>query len=389
MSTPVPQADTAFDLSAVRTGQPVASAGLSRWSEELAYLLGYNLHVVGGAQIPARTAGRTSLTGLTYRARVPYARSPGAQVARVCVELAPSDETETQQITVTLPTGAAWVDAQGLDGTVDFPNPPKGRTVGQELVGWVDVSGVDETDLTLSFVFKTAPAATKGAGLRRVQVAEVPLASLNPVASEPVLDGASVRPGRLVVDGSASTADGMRRVIYLLDRARAEMRQHFCLAGVESTDTNGAATTPHWHREASSYGAIDWCWAGGSGDLAIYLHPRKLYDSTASTTWKLVVRYRTSNGAACSLRLYAEAGTLSTTTHAWTAASAATPQDVALPGTSGTWAWVSADVTLPGDFDEDSAGVAGHLVRVWFEAKGPGSGQLLSLATIGGIENGS
>ena len=386
MSTPVPQSDTAFDLSAVRTGQPVVRGGLSRWSESLAFLLGHTLHVIGCASFPARAAGRTSLIGLTYWVRVLYCRSPGAQVIRVCCELAPDDESETQTINVTLPTGATWIDAHGLDGSVDFPNPPLGRTSGQEIVGWADVSGVSVGDLTLSVVCKVTPAATKGTGLRRLSVTEVPLASLDPVASEPVLDGASVRPGRLVIDGSASTASGSQRTIYLLDRARAEMRQHLAWCGIESGDTNGAATTPHWAREASSYGAIDWGWSSGSGDVVLYAHPRKLYSPAVGVPYKLRVRYRTSDATSCGVKLWTQAGTVDTTTGVWTGASTATSTTLTLSGTSGAWAWDSKDVTLPADYDENSSGVAGHLVRVWLEAKGPGTGQLLSLATVGLIE---
>lgn len=391
MSTPVPQTESAFDIAGVRTGQPVVSAGFSRISAELAFLLGYDLHDCGGAQPQKRPAGRTSLVGLTFTVRVPYARSPGAQVVRVAVELNPSDEDETQTLTVTLPTGATWLDAQGLDGTVNFPNPPLGRPIGQELVGWADVSAVTVGDLDLNFAFKCTPAATKAGGIRRCAVVEVPLAALNNVSTEPVLDGASVRPGRLVIDGGSGTTDGTQRIFHLLDNARASMRQHVCLAGIESADVTAAAVTPHWYRETATYGAINWLHTSGSYDVVLYVHPRKLYGTTASTTWYFVVRYRTSNGTACGVKLYAEGGTIDSTTRAWTAASAASAQTLSLAGTSGSWAWATVAVTLPGDSAEDdnptTPTVYGHMVKVWFEAKGPGAGQLLSLATLGLLEN--
>jgi hypothetical protein len=46
------------------------------------------------------------------------------------------------------------------------------------------------------------------------------------------------------------------------------------------------------------------------------------------------------------------------------------------------WAWESQSASLPVD------GTDG-LVRVYFEAQGPGTGQLLSLATLGLLGNDS
>lgn len=379
MTTPVAQAATAYDLRGVRTAAPVASGGLSRWSEDLSFTLGHNLHVCGGASILPRPAGRTALQGLAYTVRIPYARSPGAQVVRVSVELAPSDDPDTQTVTIALPAGATWLDAGGLDGSVLWPNPPLGRTVGEELAGWVDVSGVTVGDLTLAFGFAGAPTANKGQGIRRCHVVEVPLAALDNAVGEPVLDGASVRPGRLIVDGGAGSTAGTQRLWHLLDAGRASDRRHWCLAGVESADATGAATTPHWYRETGAYGALTWLYAGGAHDPAHYLRVRDLYATTTATTWQLVVRYRTSNATACGLKLYAEGGSISGL-YAWTPAAAAVAQTLALPGTAGAWAWATMSVTLPGD------GTDG-LVRLTWEAKGPGAGQLLSIATLALIEN--
>lgn len=379
MTTPVSQAATAFDLSGVRTGKPVVSAGLTRWSSDLSFLLGHNLHVCGGATILERPAGHTSLVGLLFSVVVPYARSPGAQVVRVSVELAPSDDDDTQTIVTTLPTGAVWIDAAGLDGSVNFPIPPLGRASGEEFVGWVDVSAVTVGDLSLSFAFKGTPTGSKAPGIRRCQVVEVPLSALDNVGTEPVLNASGLRPGRLVIDGSAATVNGTQRVFELLDQARGGMRQHFCLSGVESADANVAAQTPHWHREANSYGALAWLHPTGTRDPSWYLTPRNLYGTTASTAWRFVVRYRTSNGTTCGVKLYAEGGSIDAATHTWVPAGAAVAQTLSLSGTSGVWSWASNNVTLPGDGTD-------RLVKVWFEAKGPGAGQLLSLSCLGLIE---
>lgn len=376
MSTPVSSVSTTFNLGGVQTEKPVVSGGWSRWSEELSFLLGHDLHNVGGAHITWRPAGRTSLLGLTTTVRIPYCRSPGAHIVRVLATLHQSDERTSQTITVTLPTGATWLDAQGLDGSFNFPNSPTGRTNPEELVGWVDVSGVDETDLTLEFAFKSTPLDAKAVGIQRCSVVEVPRAAFPSTATEPVLDAASTRPGRLVVEGGSGVTSGGERMFYELDRARAEMREHFCFAGVESSDATAAAVTPHWYRETASYGAIDFL---QQHDVVLFLRPRRLYRGDVATAWRLRIRYRTSNGTACALKLYAEAGTISGTTYLWTAGVAAVAQTVALAGTTGVWAWVDANVTIPGDATDQT-------VKVWFEAQGPGAAQLLSIATIALIE---
>lgn len=376
MTTPVSQVATTFDLGGVRTAQPVVSGGWSRWSEELSFLLGHDLHNAGGAHITARPLGRTSLLGLTYTVRIPYCRSPGAHIVRLVVTLHQSDERTSQTIAVTLPTGATWLDAQGLDGTFAFPNSPTGRTNSEEFVGWVDVSGVDETDLALEFAFKCTPADSKAVGIQRCNVLEVPRAAFPLSATEPVFDAASTRPGRLVVEGGPLVTSGGERVFYELDRARAEMRQHFCFAGVESADATLAAVTPHWNRETASYGAVDWL---QQRDVELFLRPRKLYRGNVSTAWRLRVRYRSSNATTCGLKLYVEAGTIDPTSFIWVPGVAAVAQTVSLAGTSGAWAWKDVNVTVPGDASD-------QIVKVRFEAKGPGAGQLLSLATIGLIE---
>lgn len=371
MSTPVPQAASAFALSAVRTGRPVVSGGLARLVDELAFLVGHNVHKCGECHIPARPAGRTVLDGLAHRAQVPWSRSPGVHVVRVTVELHASNElADSQTIAVSLPTGAAWIDDGGLDGTTALYNPPRGRTAPREIVGWCDVSGCTAGSLTDVWQFEVTPTA-KGAGLKRATITEVPLAAFEPGTGEPCLDAAAIRSGRLVTD------DWTQRVYVCLDAARAGYRQHWLLSGLESDDATGAATTPHWSREAATSGALDWLATSGSSDPSWYLTPRMLYGAAVSGTWQSRTRYRVSNGTACELTLSAEAGTI--TAGAWVGAgSGVVTHTITLPGTSGAWAWLDQAVTLPVD---------GPMVRITVAAKGPGVGQLLSLSALGLIEN--
>jgi hypothetical protein len=162
-------------------------------------------------------------------------------------------------------------------------------------------------------------------------------------------------------------------VFTVMKAGRAGYRQHWCVSGLESDDVTGAGSTPHWSREASTLGAIDWL---GATDPAWYFAPRALYGTATSGSWQARVRYRTSNSTACELRIYVEAGDI--TAAAWVGAgSGVVTHTVTLPGTSGSWAWLDQAVTIPVD---------GPLVRVTSEAKGPGSGQLLSLGCLALVE---
>lgn len=372
MSTPVPQSPTTFAFAGVRVAQPVVSGGLARLSDELAFLLGHNVHVAGEAVVHDRPAGRTPMKGLAHTVWVPYARSPGAKTIRVTCELHPGSEDDgTQTLTGILPTGAAWLSggAGGLDGSVTFRNPALGLSAPQEIVGYADVSALDPTDLTFAVGMASSPNS-KGYGIRRLHVAEVPVASLPISAAGMGWDAAATRPGRLVIDGGASSPRGMQRLYHLLDQARSNVRQHLVIADMQSGDVNTTGTTPHWHRWQSSAGPINWL---GASDPHWYLTPRDLY-AGASTTWQLVTRYRTSNGVNCRLDCYLEAGTI--VANAWVPTASASAQSVMLPSTSNVWAWANGAVTMP----------AGALVRVWFDAVGPGSGELLAFQSLAFLE---
>jgi len=382
MASPVSQAPTAFALANVRTGRAVVSGGFSRWADEVSFLVGHNVHKAGDVFVHPRGAGRTTLEGLAYSVHVPYSRSAGAQVVRVAVELHTSDEiADSQTVTAKLPSGAAWIDAGGLDGSRALYNPPRGRTAPTEYVGWLDISGCTVGALADVLTLACTPT-TKGAGVRRVSVVEVPLGSLAIDATEPGWDAAAARPGRLVIDGGASSPRGVQRLFHCLDNARANWRKHLLIGDIESSNTAGYGSTPHWSRMANSSGAIDWLLGSGAADPRWYLQTRRLYGAAGSatpTSWRWRVRYRTSNSTDCNIDLITRGGSIASRAFVG-AAAGETTQSLLLPGTSGAWAWASTDVTLPGD------GTDG-LVRVRFEAAGPGTGQLLSLACLGLLEN--
>lgn len=371
MSTPVPQSASAFALSTVRTGQPVATGGLARLSEEGAFVAGHVVHKAGEAWLPKRPAGRTVLEGLAHRVQLPWSRSSSVVVVRLCVELHPSNElADSQTIAIALPSGAVMIDDGGMDGTTTLYNPPRGRTVPRELVALISVSGCTVGALADVFELTVTPT-TKGAGVKRAALVEVPLAAFAVGSGEPCLDGAAVRAGRLVVDGT------MQQVFNVLDAGRANYRQHWLLSGLESDDTTGAGSTPHWSRESSTSGPLDWLATSGATDPAWYFVPRALYGSAVSGNWQARVRYRTSNATACQIVLAFEAGDI--TSGAWVGAgSGVITSSITLLGTSGAWAWVDQAAVIPVD---------GPLVRVSVDsAKGPGAGQLLSIGCVALIE---
>lgn len=375
MTTPVPQITSAFDLDPVQVGKPVSSGGFSRWAEELAFLLGHNVHKVADVTIPKRLAPRAQLQGLGYSVPIVYARSPGARVLRVGVELWPSDELgDSQTVDVTLPSGAAWLDAGGLDGTVAHYNPPAGRTQPRELVGWVDVSGVTVGDLG-TWLAVTGTPTSKGEGVRRVTVCEVPLAAIDLTASEPGWDQAATRPGRLVIDGGASSPRGVQRLFYLSDLARRKWKKHLWVGGLESANASTSTSlTPHWHRAAATLGPIDFL---QGRDPGFYLVPRDLHQDGATTLWKLFVRYR-SGSTSTDVGVYFDEGAIAS--GAWVSSTLHARQALTLPGTSGVWTWASTSVTVPalsGGF---------YLFRVSFDATGPGGSELLCLAALGLVE---
>ena len=71
MTNPVSQCASSFDLDPVQVGKPVSSGGLSRWAEELAFLLGHNVHKIAEVTLPKRIAPRTpSLARRSYSASI-------------------------------------------------------------------------------------------------------------------------------------------------------------------------------------------------------------------------------------------------------------------------------------------------------------------------------
>lgn len=382
MSNPVSPNPTGFSLVAVQVDNPVGAASVGRLAEECSFHGGYNVHVVGTANVHERTAPRALLANIgNYAIPFAYYRSPGAQVLAVVVCLAapsiayiPTGDTLT--LTVTVPNGATWLAANGLDGSRSFLYPPSNRVAQTEIVGYLDVSGVAPGAPTFVYIRCTSTASSGAISrmISRVQLTEVPLVHSNVSTdpTEPHLEQAwTLHPNR-IIDGGADSPRGFQRLAHLMDTYRLGFIKHFQLPGTESATSGDTATTPHWHRSqtASGYGPLEWAYnTAGCPDPAWRFTTRDLYGAGApAQDWDMWVRYKTtSNTLPASLRLLV----------AGVGGAAAVAQDLALPATGGQWAWATRRVSVP----TDGTGGLTEAV-VWADS---GSTTATDLLYVGGV----
>lgn len=305
MSTVAPKHPSRFTLANVRTAQPVNVASMSRIVEDAAYLTGSAVQEAGGAIVWPRPTGRLALETQDYTVALSYVPSRAGKVLRVSVELYPAtldvtNPTQTIQVSVTLPSGAAWIDANGLDGSVDIEAPPPGRITYNVRSGWVDVSGMTAGTLAWFLVNVTRTSVPSFPGLSRVYLADAPLADFDPTAApttEYALNAAGALAGKRLEDGGASADFGLERVWTMLDAARTGWFKVFQLAGIEGADTDGPTATPYWYVTGNTWNPVDflhWNGSGGPRSVQWYIQPRMMVPSTGAS-WDWVVRYRTQD----------------------------------------------------------------------------------------------
>lgn len=373
MPTPVNQVPTNFTLAQVQVSNPISSAHLLRLAEECSFNGGHNLHVVASVNVHNRAPARVQLFNMTqYSLPFVYYRHPGARVLCAVVKLAPGYSTAgTIELNVTLPSGATWLQANGLDSTVQHRYPPTGRVGEREIVGFIDVSGV--TAATATFGSLTAKANVVQ-GISRLitsfQLFEVPLASSNVSGdpTEPMLEQAwTLHPNRLI-DGGSSSPRGLTRLAHLMDAYRSQVKKHAQLIGIESTDNTGTTTNPHWHRETNTYGQLEWQYNQGTHDAKHRLIVRNLYGvgaGAAAHPYTLHFRYKTTGGTGGNLRIYPGG----------VGGAAAVATTKALAATTNVWTWDSVAVNIPADG-------TGGLVEYRFEVQGGGAGHLMQFSNF-------
>ncbi len=379
MSTPTSPVPTLFHLLDAAVGEPVSSVHMQRYAQECSFHGGRNLHAVACSTIPDRVSTRTSLHGLEWTARAVYYRSPGAQALRIEVEIAPNADTGTyasERVLVTLPTGATWIAANGLDGSVAIFAPAPGRVRRLTLAGYADVSAC-AVGTFLEVAIKSTPTSASTSppaarGIWRLSLQECPLGSLAPASDPtvPALDYNTTLYPAQIVDGGPSAAGGLDRLAYLLDFYRLQFRKHAQWIGVESADNTGTTTNPHWHTTSGTFADLEWQYTpSGSGRFPTMLvNLRKLYADKGPERWVLWVRYKTSTTGAATARLTVAAVGGSTWTY-----------DLALAATNNVWTWASLTVWMPGDGTTEQ-------VYATLQGKVTVAGQLLQVATAALIE---
>lgn len=368
MTTPVPKHPSQFSLASVRTGAPVNTAAMSRLAEDMAYLNGSAVQEAGGAIVWPRPSGRVQLASQDYTVALSYVPSRMGRALKVSVELYPAslditNPAQTSKVTVALPTGAAWIDANGLDGSEDLEAPPPGRITYGVRTAWVDVSGMTPGTLAWFLVSVTRVSSPASPGLARVYLADAPLADLDPVgdpATEYGLNGAGALAGKRLEDGGASADFGLERVWTCLDAARTGWFKVFQLAGLEGADPEGPAATPYWYVSGSSWDPVDflhWTPPGSPRSVQWYIQPRIMAAATGAS-WDWVVRYRTMDTPGVTTTPQVRLLWQSSLSSGNSGAVTLTP--------STSWTTLTQAVSLPGIADPDD------VIQVWMEGNADG-----------------
>ena len=330
----------------------------------MSFVQGHSLNVVCSSVFRQRPAGRTQLGSLATKTySCAWYRSACAQIVRVQVDLYPGQATATSTVTVTLPTGATWKTDGGLNGATHY-HPFDANGVPASLVGYADVSACAVNTLLYWSVAAVQVSGT-GGGISRLSITEVPLSLLDPPTDDTVDQSWTVAGGHQW-DGDNTTAHGFTRFNLALDQARKYSRRHFALVGIEATDASAAASNGLWYADGTSgasYQSINLL--TGVSSQGWRMQVADLYNGT-SETWKLACRYRTATATGGVLRLYPTG----------ISGAAAVAQDLTLTATSGAWAWVSGDVTIPVDGTNNA-------VELEFQCKNnQAAGNLIQFASI-------
>lgn len=344
MTTPVSSVPTAFSLSQTLVGNTVSSSHLARIADDISFLLGQNVNVVADGEFRERNVVRQSLTTLATKTYpFAYYRSSSAQVLRIEAQLYDESSAKKSTISVTMPSGAAWLSNGGMDGTTAYTHPLSGLAEHPSFVGYINVSGCTSGSLLTGAVVVTQSTGT-GRGLQRLAVTECPMATLDSPTQD-CIDASTTVAGNRIYDGNAATAGGFARFQMMLDSARKNSRKHFQLLGIEATDTTAPAVNSLWYTDGDGGAAyqqinlIDTGLGAATNSDGFRIQVSDLYEDGGQEPWTLTTRYCTETATGGILRI----------TYQGVAGAGATTQDLTLPGTSGAWSWVSVACSMPTD----------------------------------------
>lgn len=386
---PVPDLPGPSTLHKYLVGKPTYGSHGLQWSEDLAFLLGRCAPPIASSScVPKWSSGGSQVL------RVPYAPSQGAQVLYIEVEPRNLDFSSgnvgaklkvTVDLTVGALNGGEWIGTTQLDGTSQ--RFIAGRVQSQPvLCGWVDLTAVAKGIAASPFIKISIDNDSSDArGIRRVHVAEIPLASLDPVASvseEVGIDPGSYASGAPIVAGDSGSARGFYRVLTQLEAARYKVRRHLSILSAEVT---GGATTTSNPLYITSSTLVPITEAGIPGgattgqQVDLYCRARRLYTTSTANKYKLVIRYHnTAPGAG---------GNPSLQIGVTPAGGSTTNTTVTLPDTSsGSTSGVWTDYLHSTNFDFPTSGTD-QIVTVRLSGKVHMAGDTLTLASLGFIEN--
>lgn len=303
MSNIVNKKPTDSTLSSYASGELVTANKTKRWIDELDYLVGYNLPSVCSVQFQELTTEVSMSSGTTY---LSYWKSPGAKI--LCFEVEVQRDNRTTQyetgdssrscyVDITLPSGGAWLSGSLFDASVASTDReltyPK-ATNGQYAIyrSYADVSNVVSSSIqTITASYTNAAnssIASKGHGFQRINITEIPRATLLETSSDVGVKEEWAKPLQQIVEVSSDGTYGIDPIIKNLDRARYQVRSQFQLASIKDSPT-----TPRLWKGA--YGVdvdLDYRQAA-TGQRYVYLRPRQLYGAGNTVPYNIRLVYST------------------------------------------------------------------------------------------------
>jgi hypothetical protein len=315
----VPWKPSPADLRRLRSGKRTSGDHGRRWCNEVNFL----------ATVPQPVCSSLIRSADTVAQSVEffYARSIGVQVLKLVVALESLTLGGSGTVEVTLPAGAAWLNANGLDGSVALTAGRSGLQSYGSIEALVDVSGMTAGSLSL-FTVTCTPYASNTLGIYRIHAAEVALASVDPTNYPTDDRGANpawcIPPGKLH-DGGASVGDGFGRLFSESDYARQGVKRHWQVLFREQRTAIDVFTA------STSFTGL--AMLSGLYEATWYLRAFRPFKTTDGYAHTFAVRYKTTSatkGGEIKLVLNsADAVTLT------------------CPATNGAWATASGTCTVP------------------------------------------
>lgn len=336
MPTLVPLQPQESSLDRLIVGAPVSARHGARWASQIAHLFGRQTHRVCSHVVQPLSSRAAS----TKRVVAHYLRSKSAVVALVAVELREDTVTVSGativaagyqvNVTVTAPSGAAWIDQGSLDGATAVTLPSPYLAGRKWLVGLLDVSGVLSTSASTVIVDIVGVGGDTHLGLATVHVVELPLSSLRPESGESGLLLSWCDPRNWLEEGPAAAGPrGLSALVDLEQQAAIRQRWWWQILGYE--DASPSTGGDSWYRTSAAMGVLNW-----RGSLGAAYSPkfrtrlRQIHLGTCDVTAR--VRVYAANGGTIRFVVTPVGG-------------GATNLDVACPA-SAAWASVAGGATL-------------------------------------------